>query len=366
MKKIRFYLKICVLLLLLTNVDFSQDTLPQPTPTDSTIYISTEEVKLNVSALKRNGDFVSNLMPEDLVVFENGRLNQATSVRQIPANVLIVLDVGNEIPYSKRNKITAETARNLVSALKDNDSIAALQYGDKVEILSDWTKDKAKLNKTLVDNNLGFGKHSVFNQAIQTALDFFELTPLENRHLILITDGVDSFDKEDSKKLIMQRVLTSDINVHVISYTRLQKQAISRTKIVSFGSGMKSQKPPSNDVSQAGQTGVGATVTINLDTEMMQHRKKILDKIQISEQFLMSLAENTNGEIFLPVTADEMVDKMGNLAKYIDSQYVVTYTPKDLPEEAADSREIRIVNVTSRRADVDIQGNRKYILIKEN
>jgi VWFA-related protein len=361
MRKYQFIFTNCLILFSLAVVGFSQT--PEPTPPDNDINITTEEIKLNISAVTNSGQTALGLTVDDVVISENGRLHQATSVRQIPANVLFVLDVGNEISYAKRNKITAKTARNLVNALDAEDSIAVIQYGDKVETLSDWTKDKSALNKILGDNKLGLGKHSRFNLAVTTAVDFFAERPLENRHLILITDGIDSQNDAEARDLLIKRLLSSDINVHVISYTRLQQQSIKGLKTVNVG-GIKRQPQAPGIGPPEGLPPVGGSVSINLDREMIRHRKKQLGDIVASEEFLTTLAENTNGEIFLPETSDEMTDKMGNLAKYIDSQYVVTYTPNNPLEDAADG-EIRNIQVTSRKSGVYIQSSRKYVVLKE-
>ncbi len=105
-----------------------------------------EEIKLNVLAFDASGKFASGVNKEDLVISEDGRLHQPTSLRRIPANVLIVLDVGNEISFGKRRKITSDTALALVGALQSEDSIAVMQYGDKVEFLAEWTQDRAVFN----------------------------------------------------------------------------------------------------------------------------------------------------------------------------------------------------------------------------
>lgn len=362
MWKYQFLLSFWIILFSLATVGFSQDTQPQPTPPDTDINITTEEIKLNISAVTNNGYTALGLTVDDVVISENGRLHQATSVRQIPANVLIVLDVGNEISAAKRNKITAETASNLVNALNFEDTVAVIQYGDKVEILSDWTKDRLALSKILKRNKLGFGKRSMFNQAVSEAVDFFEKTPIENRHLILITDGIDSLNNAEARDLLTKRLLSSDINVHVISYTKLQRQEIQGNKTVSVGR-MKTQPQIPGIGPPEGMPPVGGSVSINLDREMIRHRKMQVSRLLASEAFLTTLAENTNGEIYLPETPDEMPDKMGNLASYIDSQYVVTYTPNNPLEEAPDG-EIRNIRVTSKKSGVYIQSSRKYVVSK--
>jgi len=335
---------------------------PTPTPPEQVERVDTEEIKLNISAFDANGRFVSDLRVEDLVINEDGRLHQATSVRRTAANVLILLDVGNEIAYAKRRAATSAAARGLVSALQETDMIAVMQYGDKVEILSDWTKDKAAVLSALDDKKLGFGKRSVFNEALGKAVDFFRKTPLENRHLVLISDGVDTFNDLRSKNLAIKNLLSSDINVHVISYTLLQRNAITIPKTLKGGGTRPKPLPPGAEPPVHGTTPTYPILTINLDREMIRKRQEQIAQLKISEQFLTTIAQDTNGEIFLPETVDEMVDKTARLAKNIDSQYVVTYTPKRALNEASDG-ETRLIEVSSRRAGIDVQGRRKLVVV---
>jgi hypothetical protein len=191
--------------------------------------VITEEIKLNVSAFDANGQFASDLRKEDLVILEDGRLQQASAVRRVPANVLIVLDTGGDMRGNLST--TRAAAKNLVESLAANDSISIFQYGDKVERLSDGTTDRAKIFGVL-DNKLTFGKRSVLNQALDEAIRFFISMPLENRHLILITSGIDSFNDSSARKSAVANLMVSDINVHVISYTCLQKGSISSQKSI--------------------------------------------------------------------------------------------------------------------------------------
>jgi VWFA-related protein len=336
---------------------------PTPTPPEQVERVETEEIRLNISAFDVNGKFVSDLRVEDLIINEDGRLHQATSVRRTPANVLILLDVGGEIAYAKRRAATSAAASGLVSALRENDSVAVMQYGDKVEILSEWTQDKTAILEALDDKKLGYGKRSVFNQALAMAVDFFRKTPLENRHLVLISDGVDTFNDLRSKNLAIRNLLSSDINVHVISYTKLQQNAITVPKTLTGGGNRaKTNLPPGAEPPIHGTTPTFPIATINLDRAMIRKRQEQIARLKTSEQLLATIAEDTNGEIFLPETVDEMVDKTAQLAKNIDSQYVVTYTPKRALNEADDG-ETRLIEVSSKRAGIDIQGRRKLVVI---
>jgi VWFA-related protein len=356
-----------ILVIFFTCTILASAQTPMPTPKDDdTEKIFTEEIKLNVLAFDASGKFASNINKEDLVISEDGRLHQPTSLRRIPANVLIVLDVGNEISFGKRRKITSDTATALVNSLQAEDSVAVMQYGDKVEFLAEWTQDRAFLNKILDEKNLGFGKRSVFNQALDMAVKFFQKTPLENRHLILITDGIDTFNDQKMKDSAMKNLLSSDINVHVISYTVLQKNELEPAKsILQKGEPTPRRLPeeviialPQQQQTMARMPRLGS---INLDREMIKRRKAEAAKIKTSEAFLTTLAEDTNGEIFLPETKEEMKEKTSTLAKNIDSQYVATYTPKKPLSEATDG-EVRNIIITSRRNDIQVQGKRKFVV----
>lgn len=362
LKNIRFLYAAAFLFAMSLGV-FGQSGRPQTSstpPADEVEQVKTEEIKLNVLAFNDNNEFAANLKAEDLVINEDGRLLQATSVRRIPANVLFLLDVGSEIAYAKRNKVTADTARSLVNSLQSEDSVAVIQYGDKVEVLSDWTRSREDLSRVLKENKLGFGKRSAFVYAMNKAIEFFDKTPLENRHLILISDGVDSFNDASARSAVTKKLLSSDINVHVISYTQLQQNSIQEL-LKSKTTPTKINLPPGAEAPHSKESQSFPIYTINTDRAMIRKRREQAAQIKTSEAYLTTIAEDTNGEIFLPESTDEMIEKTSTLAKTIDSQYVVTYTPKRPLDEAPDG-EIRLIEATSRRPGLLVQGKRKFIV----
>ncbi len=338
---------------------------PMPTP-DDTEKVFTEEIKLNVLAFDESGKFASGVVKEDLVILEDGRIHQATSVRRIPANVLIVLDVGNEIAFGKNKKMTSAAAIALVNSLQAEDSVAVMQYGDKVEFISEWTTDKKSLVPLLDEKKLGQGVRSVFNQALDTALKFFQKSPLDNRHLILITDGVDSFNDQKLRDAAMKNLLASDINVHVISYTTMAQTSINVNNSILKGGEANPKRVP-NEVliimpqQQQQILTIPRIGSINTDREMIKKRKAQTESLKKSEQFLTKIAEDTNGEIFLPQSKDELLEKMSQVAKIVDASYVVTYVPKRaLSDVTAD--EERNIEVTAKRAGLQVQAKRKLFV----
>ena len=336
---------------------------PTPTPQndddDGVETIFTEEVKLNVSAFDENGKFFSGVTKDDLVIMEDGRLHQPTSVRRIPANVLIVLDTGGEMRSAKNINQTRKTAVSLVNSLKPEDSVALLQYNDKAEIISEWTTEK---NETLdaLKKQLNFGKRSMFLEALETASEFLQKNPFENKHLVLISDGTDSFDRQKEIQAAMRNLLATNISVHIMSYTQLEQESVQqRKKTVSKGR-KTPELPEGAGPPTQGRTKTYPIATINLDREMIRSINKRGDDLKQSQENLAKLSKDTNGQFVLPETTEEMAEKTGLIAQMIDSSYVVTYTPKR-PLKDAPKNEIREVVVTSKRAGLDVVAKRKVI-----
>ena len=336
---------------------------PTPTPPEDTPeVIYTEEVKVNISALDLNGNFANSLKKEDLVINEDGRLHQANIIQHIPAKVLILLDTGGESRIAKDFKTTRNTAKSLINLLQKDDQIALMQYHDKIELISDWTSDKAQLYEIL-DKKMNFGKRSRFTDGIREATDFLEKVQTENRHLVLISDGLDSLNNPELRNSAIRNLTATNINVHVLSYTVLEQQVVEQRKKSISGGGRKAiELPPGADMPNKPVTV--PLMTINTDRAMVRKNKERGEDLKRSERDLIQLTEDTNGIMYLPETKEEMAEKTEGLAKNIDSQYVVTYTPKRPLNESNDG-EVRVIEVTSKRNDVIIQAKRKLLVVKK-
>lgn len=335
-----------------------------PTPADDTVRVVTEEIKLNVLAFDENGDFFRDVTVKDLVISENNVLHQPESVRRLPANVLIVMDTGGEMRSVKSLDVTRRVARGVVDGLRAGDSVAILEYSDKADIVSEWTSDKPEMLAAIKRTN--FGRRSVFVDALKLATDFLSKDPLENKHLVLITDGIDSGGKSSAKFDAFQRLMATNISVHVLSYTSMEAADIEpRTKGVSNSPPPKALPPeiaaqlPNGARDAATAPKIGPT--INLDRTLLKKMRARQTDLETSQEQLEKLAENTNGEFILPATVDEMAKKSALVSRMIDSSYVVTYTPKIPVIETRGIAE-RNIDVTSKRPGLVVQARRKLLI----
>ena len=367
MFKLKFLLLI-VLLFVFSVFVFPQNPMPTPPETDEPERIFTEEIKLNVSAIDRDGNFVRDVKKEDLVINEDNLLHQVDSLRRIPANVLIVLDTGGEMRMAKSIDQTRKTAKNLIAALQTGDSIAIIEYHDKASILAEWTTDKAKLYQIL-DSRLNFGKRSVFLDAIELATEFLQKSKVDNQHLVLVSDGTDSLNKKTERDRAMNDLLASSVSVHVISYTQLEREKVApKTK------GITNSPPPKAMPDEvAAQLPNGARdfatapkigPTIVTDRGFLRKMRERQSSLLESEKYLSDLAADTSGQFILPETREEMLAKTTLVAQVIDSNYVITYTPKRALSESKPG-EVRSIEVTSKRPGLQVLARRKLAVENE-
>ena len=192
--------------LLLTSAAFGQQTRPTPNPSpgpksppaaeqDDPVKVFTEEVRLPVMAVDQYGHNDPTLAPDDILVLEDGVAQQVRSVRHIPANVVLVLDTGGELSglggQTKRTSLTRDTALAVLSQLSKETSVAVLQFNNSVELLQQWTTDRAAIVNTLM-KRLSSGKRARFSDAVARAAAVLKERPEGTRHVVFITDGVDT------------------------------------------------------------------------------------------------------------------------------------------------------------------------------
>ena len=366
------------LLVLFLSVNSSpQNTKPKLSPTppaepkaEDQVKIFTEEVRLPVAATDTYGHYDPTLEVDDVLVLEDGVPQQIKSVRHIPANVLLVLDTGGDMNglggLSKSTRVTRGVALSLISRLRSGDRIAVLQSASQAELLQPWTSDVDKLEHVLKTKLFATKRSRIF-ETMTKAAQLLSDQPEGSRHVILITDGVESPGGKVAVDEAIKQLVAARATVHIISYTEFVRQKDDRNPS-NITAGMRppsSQPISANDptlppgVTRSPSFGVG----IRFDPAMKKVRKAYEAETRKSEQWLTELADETGGRIFLPISTDEMIAKGEEVARDIGAEYVVTYRPTR-PLAEAKPGEYRKVEVASRRVGLYLRSRRGYVVPK--
>jgi VWFA-related protein len=347
---------------------------PKPTPTpqdDEAERIFTEEVRLPVFAYDEAGRPDLHLERDDVLVVEDDVPQEVRSVRRVPASVVIVLGTGWDLDPIVRANDTRDIALSLIAGLKDGDQLAVIQFNDKTATLQVWTSERAAAARA-IKSKLVSGSGSNLSRAIKRATEMLSERPVGNRHLVLITDGIDtasSKEREDASK----RLIASQATLHVISYTAVAGEAIKKpwwknppekpgaaqARADQATVGIDPTRPPG--MRGPGINPVSVNSGITFDPALRRRRKEAEREMMRGEARLKTLTEETGGRTLLPETVEGMVAEGAGVARDIDSQYVVTYTPKR-PLRRASATEYRRIHVGARRVGLTLRARRGYVV----
>jgi VWFA-related protein len=365
--------------------------VPKPTPVDEQIRVYTEEVRLPVFARDEFGRFDPTLELGDIVVLEDNVKQQVRSIRRIPASVVLVLATGGELNPAQRTRTTREAALSLVSLLRAGDAVAVMQFDRKIQLIQPWTTDRDAASQTLRKKLWG-ASGARPAEALQQAAMLFADQPVGNRHLVFITDGVETPGAGASPSQItrvlegnagiggraayaeaVKRLMAAQVSVHVISYSTFgfkeskEKAKNAPTSAAVPGSVKASGVATSgidptmpSTMNRGGAVGPSTGAVVTLDPAMRRMRKAYERAMKRGEDTMKTLAADTGGRLWIPLSAEDLALQGSEVAREIGTQYVVTYTPTR-PLALSSETEMRRVVVLPRRNGLQVRTRRVYV-----
>jgi VWFA-related protein len=360
-------------LLLAAPVWAQSGVRPRPTPKpeeEETESVYTEEVRIPVFAFDEKGNFDVTLAVDDVLVVEDDVPQQVKSVRRTPASVVLLLGTGWDLDPIVRATTTRDVALSVIRNLREGDSLAVAQFNGKVDTLQGWTGDKLEAVRAV--RKLFSGEGSNLSRGMKRAVELLSERPVGNRHLVIITDGIDtagSKDYEDARK----RLIASQTTLHVISYTEVaregmkqpwwktppEKPGAAQARADQATVGIDPTRPPGMRGPGINPHDVNSGITF--DPALRRRRKEAEREMQRGEARLKTLTEETGGRLRQPDSEEGMSVEAAGVAREIDSQYVVTYSPKR-PLRRAAATEYRRIHVGARRQGLTLRARTGYVV----
>lgn len=331
--------------------------------------VSVEEVRIPVAAYDAGGRFDPTLSPEDLLVREDGEAQRVTGVYRVPAHVLVLADTSGEQNSFKTVRLTGAAAVAFVAALRPEDRVALMQVSDRVELIKGWSSDRPEFIKAIRTKLLS-GRRSALAEGLADAAVYLRQAPAGNRHLVLISDGLDSGGGRVGLGEAMKRLTASGVTVHVLSYTALgraakrppttrprEKNSLPEEGVMSIPHSKppRYEGPDLRDILEAKGGGV-----IDLD-RLLRRSGEVKKELARREAEFGEVTAETGGLLWLPGTAEEMLEQAAEAAREVDSRYVVTYRPRR-PLAEAGAGEYRRLDVIARRQGLRVRTRRGYVV----
>lgn len=347
---------------------------PRPTPKpdeEETESVYTEEVRIPVFAFDEKGNFDATLAVDDVLVVEDNVPQQVKSVRRTPASVVLLLGTGWDLDPIVRANTTSAVALSVIRNLREGDSLAVVQFNGKVDTLQGWTGDKLEAVRA-VRSKLFSGEGSNLSRGIKRAVELLSERPVGNRHLVIVTDGIDMASSKDSEDA-RRRLIASQTTLHVISYTEVaregmkqpwwktppEKPGAAQARADQATVGIDPTRPPGMRGPGINPHDVNSGITF--DPGLRRRRKEAEREMQRGEARLKTLTEETGGRLRLPDAEEGMSVEAAAVAREIDSQYVVTYSPKR-PLRKATPTEYRRIHIGARRQGLTLRARTGYVV----
>ncbi len=320
------------------------------------VRIETREIALPLLAYDADGKFVDDLMAKDVLVLEEGEARQVTNVKREPANIVLILDTSNEIgtfkngPTQRLGKtdvpiwekgasyqvITRPTAWQFaeffISQLSPNDSLTVIQYADRVQVVQDWTNDRTQaLNALRAKYRVGI--KASFLDALKLAADKLQTRPNGRRVVVLVSDGLDSGSKT-GRTQALSALAQARAAVFAVGWGDVLKQEV---EIAANWIGAHEPASSSNN-------------------KRIQELRRHLPKLEAAIAELQNLVDNSGGELWLPLTHDELITRWPKVVSTIGAQYSLSFVTERKPS----LEDLRSIQVLPARAGLSVRSRRNY------
>lgn len=198
-----------------------------PEVSKETFSARVREVNLLFSATDWRGNFVSNLTPSDIKVFDNGQQPQSLTyfLRQsdLPLKVGLLIDVSGSVGNFFKDQQQA-AAIFLHETLRPSDSAAIITFGLEARVAQDFTSNLQSLRQAVQSLSVGESSTAIYDAVSSSCakLSAGSESGLGRRVLILITDGEENSSHSRLENAI-DAALQSDVIVFALNTNRSQQ-----------------------------------------------------------------------------------------------------------------------------------------------
>src|SRR5262249_5766717 len=207
---------------------FPQQPDAQARRSGMTIRVDTDLVVVDVTATDKAGNYVRDLRPDEIEVFEDGQRRNINffsvtdeAVLTRPLAVVFALDLSGSLRIDEMTTLR-QAAMKFTELMKGDSVFAALGFNYKVKIAQDFTSSPEKIERAFEKMDKFEGSTRIYD-ALDRAVTMLDRHAPRTRKgrpvrrvVVVITDGFDSASIIDRKEVIRR---ANDAGVTVYSVT---------------------------------------------------------------------------------------------------------------------------------------------------
>jgi VWFA-related protein len=351
--------------------DTRQETSPkgtqQPPIVQGTydLKVNVDSVFLNVSVRDRTTNrSVVGLKKEDFLIYEDGVRQEIDQLlpTEAPFNLLLLLDVsGSTQSYIH---LMQEAAVDFTKQIKTNDKIAVATFNSTVQLVQNFTNDRAAAEKAI--RRIKSGGGTAFYDALMTCLDRY-MRGIEGRSAIVVfTDGVDNQlegrpgqGSRTRYEDLYRRVQESDTIIYTIFLDTEGQVAAARRSPGGYPGGYPGGR-------RRGGFGLPFPLPIPAPQPTpTPYPRRQADERAIYEEAskqLQEIADETGGRMYTPHKASELSGVYSEIADDLRIQYLLAYNSTN---RAQDGRWRQIRVDVQDRPEAVVRARKGYYARKE-
>jgi Ca-activated chloride channel homolog len=255
---------------------------------------TTEMVKLDVTVLNAQGEFVDGLEQSSFHVLDDGveRPIAFFAPVTVPAKVVLILETSPAVYLFENEHIAAAYA--LLSGLGDDDQVALITYADTPKQVVGFTSNKQQLAYAIenVQYTIGAAALNLYD-SVSAVLDALGRLP-GKKAIVLLTTGLDSSPPAHWDALL-EKLRDTDVVIFSVGLGRaLDDQT-------------RKPKPSKKAVSESNPGGAA-----------------VLEKAQTG---LVELSDATGGRAYFPETAQDFAPDYREISSSLRHEYVLGIAP---------------------------------------
>ena len=260
--------------------------------------LGVELVSLNVTVTD-GAHYVTDLKPEDFLVFEDGAKQDVTFFTRTNLPIALSLLIDTSASMETKLQTAQEAATGFVERLRPQDQAEVVDFDSRVTILQNFTSNASELEQAITKTSAG-GSTSLYN-AVYIALKDLKKVVFKNpeeihrQAIVLLSDGEDT-----SSLLPFDEVL---------------------------------------DLAKRSETAI-YTIGLRAEAESETGTKGFKE----AEFVLRQLSQETGGRSFFPNQLSDLANVYGQISDELSSQYTVGYTPRNPRHDGAWRRVVVRVN----------------------
>jgi VWFA-related protein len=281
-------------LIFLSNPAFTlaQET-QQPSPSGTTIRVSTDRVSVGVTVEDTHRHFIKDLHHEDFRIYDNGVEQELTNFLPIeePAQVVLLVESGPAALFLRPSLLQA--AETFLGGLSSSDRVAIVSYSRSPMLELDFTTDKTEASKALMDLNFmtGFAQQNLLF-SVATTLDWLRALP-GKKTIVILSTGIDDSTSDDWQ-LIRPKLNASDVHILAVSTAGALRKPIKRKK---------------------------------LSPDERAERKHLKEGFIQADQLLREITGAAGGQVYFPKNAKEFTDAYAEIAQFVRNEYLLEFNP---------------------------------------